>query len=79
MILEGKQSEFNFVKAFEDAYRQEFGFVLEAKKLVCDDVRVRGIGKSLLSFLLHSVHLSYSCVFHSSIMASIIISFFVAY
>ncbi|KAG0152176.1 hypothetical protein CROQUDRAFT_650251 [Cronartium quercuum f. sp. fusiforme G11] len=46
MILESQEPEFEFSKAFEDAYRQEFGFVLEEKNLVCDDVRVRGIGKS---------------------------------
>lgn len=49
MILESKDDGFEFVKAFEDSYRQEFGFVLEEKRLICDDVRVRGIGKSFES------------------------------
>ncbi|KAH8921790.1 5-oxoprolinase [Atractiella rhizophila] len=36
----------DFVKEFEKVYKQEFGFVLEGKPIVVDDVRVRGIGHS---------------------------------
>jgi 5-oxoprolinase (ATP-hydrolysing) len=34
----------DFLKAFRRAYKAEFGFLLEGKPVVVDDVRVRGIG-----------------------------------
>ncbi|MBW0497097.1 hypothetical protein O181_036812 [Austropuccinia psidii MF-1] len=40
------QPLFDYFDAFEKAYQQEFGFLLEEKNLICEDVRVRGIGKS---------------------------------
>ncbi|GAA96727.1 uncharacterized protein L969DRAFT_90657 [Mixia osmundae IAM 14324] len=33
-------------KAFEDEYRQQFGFSLKAREVIVDDIRVRGVGKS---------------------------------
>ncbi|CAH7683094.1 Hydantoinase/oxoprolinase-domain-containing protein [Phakopsora pachyrhizi] len=38
--------KFDYSKAFENTYKQQFGFVLDDSKIVCDDLRVRGIGKS---------------------------------
>jgi len=37
-------------RAFERAYRREFGFVLEGRVVVVDDVRVRCVGKQQASF-----------------------------
>ncbi|KAL6786052.1 hypothetical protein ACKKBG_A01200 [Auxenochlorella protothecoides x Auxenochlorella symbiontica] len=36
----------NFAAAFETGYKREFGFVLEGRDIVVDDVRVRGVGTS---------------------------------
>ncbi|KAI9603852.1 hypothetical protein H4Q26_003456 [Puccinia striiformis f. sp. tritici PST-130] len=38
---------FNYLDGFKKAYFQQFGFLLDpSKSVVCDDIRVRGIGKS---------------------------------
>ncbi|KAI0036356.1 5-oxoprolinase [Vararia minispora EC-137] len=36
----------NFLRAFRRAYKAEFGFLLEGKPVVVDDVKVRGIGRT---------------------------------
>ncbi|KZV65439.1 5-oxoprolinase [Peniophora sp. CONT] len=41
---EGKEEDFE--KAFKRAYKAEFGFVLESKNVVVDDIKVRGTGKT---------------------------------
>ena len=33
------------LQAFEETYKREFGFILEDRKVVVDDVRVRAKGK----------------------------------
>lgn len=33
------------IQAFREAYKREFGFVLEGRELIVDDVRVRATGK----------------------------------
>lgn len=43
--FEGKDWEFG--KAFVKQHRYEFGFTLDERDIIVDDVRVRGIGKSL--------------------------------
>lgn len=43
MVLETDKS---FKDSFFEMYKQEFGFVLEDKNVIVDDVRVRGIGKT---------------------------------
>ncbi|EEB95018.1 hypothetical protein MPER_06078, partial [Moniliophthora perniciosa FA553] len=47
MTLAPKDGSFDFQRAFEEIYQKEFGFLLEDKSAVVDDVRVRGIGKSI--------------------------------
>lgn len=34
------------LQAFEDTYRREFGFVLEDRDIIVDDLRVRATGKA---------------------------------
>ena len=46
MTLAPVDGSFDFQTAFEDAYRNEFGFLIEDKHVMVDDVRVRGIGKT---------------------------------
>ncbi|KAE9403514.1 5-oxoprolinase [Gymnopus androsaceus JB14] len=36
----------DFLKAFKRAYKSEFGFLLEGKTVIVDDIKVRGIGKT---------------------------------
>ncbi|KAA1477041.1 5-oxoprolinase [Dentipellis sp. KUC8613] len=36
----------DFEAAFKRAYKEEFGFLLDEKRIVVDDVKVRGIGKT---------------------------------
>ncbi|XP_059611446.1 5-oxoprolinase [Phlebotomus argentipes] len=36
----------NFYEAFLERYRMEFGFVITDRKIIVDDVRVRGLGKT---------------------------------
>ncbi|KAL0277618.1 UNVERIFIED_CONTAM: hypothetical protein PYX00_004848 [Menopon gallinae] len=38
----------DFLATFLERYQREFGFVLEKKKILVDDVRVRGIGKAIV-------------------------------
>lgn len=33
------------MQAFESAYQREFGFVLEERKIIVDDVRIRATGR----------------------------------
>ena len=35
---------------FYSRYRREFGFILQNKNIVVDDIRVRGVGKVLSNF-----------------------------
>ncbi|VDB96207.1 unnamed protein product [Peniophora sp. CBMAI 1063] len=46
MILPTASEGTDYLQAFKRAYRAEFGFVLEAKNVVVDDVKVRGTGKT---------------------------------
>lgn len=46
MTLAPSDGSFDFQKAFEAAYKNEFGFLLENLSILVDDVRVRGIGKT---------------------------------
>lgn len=46
MTLAPSDGSFDYHSAFETAYRNEFGFLLDSKAIMVDDVRVRGIGKS---------------------------------
>ncbi|KAK3685031.1 Hydantoinase B/oxoprolinase-domain-containing protein [Podospora appendiculata] len=43
---EGAEGEWDFGKAFVKHHRYEFGFTLDDRDIIVDDVRVRGIGKS---------------------------------
>ncbi|OAV94804.1 hypothetical protein, variant [Puccinia triticina 1-1 BBBD Race 1] len=44
---QGEPDYFDYLAAFKAAYRQQFGFILAPSvAVVCDDVRVRGSGKS---------------------------------
>ncbi|KAJ3902309.1 5-oxoprolinase [Lentinula edodes] len=36
----------DFLKAFRRVYKAEFGFLLEGKTIIVDDIKVRGIGKT---------------------------------
>ncbi|KIK56445.1 hypothetical protein GYMLUDRAFT_62060 [Collybiopsis luxurians FD-317 M1] len=36
----------DFLKAFKRVYKSEFGFLLEGKTIIVDDIKVRGIGKT---------------------------------
>lgn len=36
----------DFEAAFKKAYKHEFGFLLEGKRIIVDDIKVRGIGKT---------------------------------
>ncbi|TFK71412.1 5-oxoprolinase [Pluteus cervinus] len=42
--LDGEEEDFE--KAFKRVYKSEFGFLLDAKSVVVDDIKVRGIGKT---------------------------------
>lgn len=46
MTLAPTDGSLDFKSAFEARYREEFGFLIEGKSIIVDDVRVRGIGKS---------------------------------
>ena len=39
------------MQAFEETYKREFGFVLEQRSIIVDDLRVRATGK--VTLLLH--------------------------
>ncbi|RCI04875.1 hypothetical protein CU098_000060 [Rhizopus stolonifer] len=49
MTLQSAESDWNFEKAFYETYTQEFGFLLKDREIVVDDIRVRGIGKTIHS------------------------------
>ncbi|KAN0061276.1 hypothetical protein ACQY0O_006122 [Thecaphora frezii] len=46
MMLEPDDGSWDFERVFVEKYRTEFGFTLEGKAIVVDDVRVRGVGRS---------------------------------
>lgn len=46
MTLQPEGGGWDFERVFLEKYKQEFGFVLEDKNIIVDDIRVRGIGKS---------------------------------
>ncbi|BGP57766.1 hypothetical protein JCM8202_002418 [Rhodotorula sphaerocarpa] len=46
MTLAPTDGSGDFKAAFEANYKSEFGFLIEGKAVIVDDVRVRGIGKS---------------------------------
>lgn len=46
MALEPDDGSNDFEKSFKTAYKQEFGFLLESKNIIIDDIKVRGIGKT---------------------------------
>ncbi|PRQ72198.1 5-oxoprolinase [Rhodotorula toruloides] len=55
MTLAPADGSFDYQSAFEAMYRAEFGFLIEGKAVMVDDVRVRGIGRTFDS-LGESVH-----------------------
>ncbi|KAF9073172.1 Hydantoinase/oxoprolinase-domain-containing protein [Rhodocollybia butyracea] len=44
--VEGQGKDFDFMQAFRKVYKAEFGFLLEGKTVIVDDIKVRGIGKT---------------------------------
>ncbi|RCN23890.1 hypothetical protein ANCCAN_30421 [Ancylostoma caninum] len=36
----------NFVRAFKATYKREFGFILEDRDIIIDDIRIRGVASS---------------------------------
>jgi len=40
------EHEEDFMAAFRKAYKEEFGFLLDTKNVIVDDIKVRGIGKT---------------------------------
>ncbi|KAH7333962.1 5-oxoprolinase [Rhizoctonia solani] len=46
MVLEPEDGSHDFEGTFKHAYKQEFGFLLETKNIIIDDIKVRGIGKT---------------------------------
>lgn len=38
-----------YLKLYCSRYQNEFGFILSGRKIYVDDIRVRGIGKTLLN------------------------------
>ena len=42
----GVQDETDYETAFKRSYKGEFGFLLENKAIIVDDIKVRGIGKT---------------------------------
>lgn len=47
MTLQPEQGNWEFEKAFFELYTQEFGFLLNGRDIIVDDIRVRGIGKTV--------------------------------
>ncbi|SJX64149.1 related to 5-oxoprolinase [Sporisorium reilianum f. sp. reilianum] len=62
MTLQPPDGGWDFERVFVHKYRHEFGFVLEDKNIIVDDIRVRGIGKSFDS-LGHTVLAEYRSLF----------------
>ncbi|KAF8063458.1 Hydantoinase/oxoprolinase-domain-containing protein [Lyophyllum atratum] len=46
MVLAEADGKEDFEEAFNKAYRSEFGFLLDTKSIIVDDIKVRGIGKT---------------------------------
>ncbi|CAP72615.1 uncharacterized protein PODANS_2_470 [Podospora anserina S mat+] len=46
MIIKPSDDSWDFGRAFVEHHRYEFGFTLDERDIIIDDVRVRGIGKS---------------------------------
>lgn len=46
MTLQPDDGSWDFESVFVQKYKQEFGFVLQDKPIIVDDIRVKGIGKS---------------------------------
>ncbi|KAF5375838.1 hypothetical protein D9615_008173 [Tricholomella constricta] len=46
MVLAESNGEEDFETAFNKAYKSEFGFLLDTKSIIVDDIKVRGIGKT---------------------------------
>ncbi|CDR88707.1 related to 5-oxoprolinase [Sporisorium scitamineum] len=46
MTLQPSDGNWDFERVFVEKYKQEFGFVLEDKNIIVDDIRVKGVGKS---------------------------------
>ncbi|KAI7906358.1 Hydantoinase B/oxoprolinase-domain-containing protein [Cokeromyces recurvatus] len=49
MTLQPSPDNWEFERAFYALYRQEFGFSLKDRDIIVDDIRVRGIGKTIQS------------------------------
>jgi 5-oxoprolinase (ATP-hydrolysing) len=47
MTLQPSPENWDFEKAFHELYIQEFGFLLKGRDIIVDDIRVRGIGKTI--------------------------------
>lgn len=47
MTLQPAPGSWEFDKAFYELYTQEFGFLLNGRDIIVDDIRVRGIGKTI--------------------------------
>jgi 5-oxoprolinase (ATP-hydrolysing) len=47
MTLQPSDGDWDFAQAFTRLYKQEFGFSLPDRSIVVDDIRVRGIGKTM--------------------------------
>ena len=46
MVLPKPEENEDFEAAFNRVYKSEFGFLLETKSIIVDDIKVRGIGKT---------------------------------
>lgn len=46
MVLDPADGSHDFEAAFKKQYKEEFGFVLEDKNIIVDDIKVRGLGKT---------------------------------
>ena len=46
MVLPKPEENEDFEAAFKRVYKSEFGFLLETKSIIVDDIKVRGIGKT---------------------------------
>ncbi|CEG71618.1 Putative Cytoplasm protein [Rhizopus microsporus] len=47
MTLQPSESSWDFESAFCELYKQEFGFLLKDRDILVDDIRIRGIGKTM--------------------------------
>ncbi|KAJ8925583.1 hypothetical protein NQ315_009423 [Exocentrus adspersus] len=45
-VASGGTNHGDFLKTFIERYKSEFGFVIQKRNIIVDDIRVRGIGKS---------------------------------